>query len=287
VHPLNILVTGASGLLGSRILRGFPPDWQMTGTCRTNPAPGLIACDLTLPRTAERLLADGGYDWVIHCAANRSPDACEVDPRSAVALNSLSVEWLAQAADNAGARLLYASTDFVFSGEHPPYREGDSPAPVNAYGHSKLAGERAALSVSGAVVVRMPALYSTDLAAPGNCLTALATALDEGRPFAADDVAPRYYTLAEDIAAAMAFLIARSYIGLVHVSSTEVDTKRGFLQAAANALGGDCDLVVPAQEAPPARRPHDTHLDTSLYESLGGPQPRGHTAALVALGVSP
>jgi len=284
---MNILVTGASGLLGSRILCGFPSDWRVTGTCRTRSAPGLIDCELTLPRTAERLLADADYDWVIHCAANRSPDACEAAPRDAVMLNSLSVEWLAQAADNAGVRLLYASTDFIFSGEHPPYGEADSAGPVNAYGLSKLAGERAALSVSSAVVVRMPALYSTDLAAPGNCLTGLATALDERRPFAADDVAPRYYTLAEDVAAAMAFLIARAHIGVVHVSSTERSTKRGFLQAAAEALGGDPDLVVPAEDAPPARRPHDTHLVTPPYESLGGPEPRGYTAALATLRFSP
>jgi len=284
---MKILVTGASGLLGSRILRGFPSDWQLTGTCRTRPAPGLIACDLCLPRTAERLLADGNYDWVIHCAANRSPDACEADPRDAVAVNSLSVDWLAQAADKAAVRLLYASTDYVFSGQCPPYRETDPACPVNAYGHSKLAGERAALSVAGAVIVRMPALYSTDLAAPGNCLTGLAAALDERRTIAADDVGMRYYTLAEDVAAAMAFLIARSHIGTVHVSSTESSTKRGFLQAAADALGGDRDLVVASEATPAARRPPDSHLDTSLYKSLGGPAPRGYTAALDTLGASP
>jgi len=280
---MNILVTGASGLLGSRILREFPSDWQLTGTCRTRSAPGLIECDLCLPRTAERLLAGDDYDWVIHCAANRNPDSCEADPRAAVAVNSLSVEWLAQAANRINARLLYASTDYIFSGQCPPYSEADSPSPINAYGHSKLAGERAAFSVAGAVVVRMPALYSTDLTAPGNCLTALAAALAEGRAVAADDVAARYYTLAEDVAAAMAFLIARSHIGVVHVSSSESSTKRQFLQAAADALGGDHDLIVPPESAPPALRPHDSHLNTSLYESLGGPKPRGYSAALAAL----
>jgi dTDP-4-dehydrorhamnose reductase len=278
---MKVLITGASGLLGSRMLKAFPSHWQVTGTCHKHPMPGLVECSLDNSRSVPRLLREGGYDWAVHCAALRSPDACQRDPRRAIEVNSDGTEWVARAASDSGVRMAYASTDAVFGGDAPAYREDDRPSPVGVYGHSKLAGEQHALSVPGALVVRMPALFSLDLDAPNNVLSALRQSLEAGRPFAADDESVRYYTLAEDVAAAFAFLLDRSARGVVHVSAEEASTKRQFLQAAAAALGLDAGLVVPnGPDAGAAARPRDSHLDTTLYKSLGGPPMQGYSRAL-------
>jgi len=281
---MKVLVTGGSGLLGSRMLKCFPSDWQVTGTYHQHPAPGLIQCSLSSLRSLARLLQEGGYDCVVHCAAIRSPDACEEDPRRAVDVNAHGTELLARAASNARAKLVYASTDAVFAGDAPPYREQDRPAPLSVYGRSKLAGEKHALAVPGALVVRMPALYSADLGAPNNILAGLKESLEAGKPVPADEQLARYYTLAEDVAAAVAFLVAGAVRGIVHFSADERSTKLEFLRAAAEAIGLDAGLVQPAElPAGSAARPVDSHLDTGLYRSLGGPPFEGYRQALARL----
>jgi dTDP-4-dehydrorhamnose reductase len=278
---MRVLITGASGLLGSRMMEHFPQDWELTGTCHSNEVPGLLRCDLLDCRQGKRLLQAGGFDWLVHCAANRQPDECEESPRAAMAINAEATEWLSRAAADCGCRMLYASTDYVFSGDDPPYTEKDRPNPVNAYGHSKLAGEEHTLCVPGGLVVRIPALYSLDLDAPNNLLAGLRARLCTGETVQADQETVRYYTLAEDVAAACGYLMGQDYHGVVHVSAEERTTKHEFLSEAAGALGADPEQVqaVPAGGSA-APRPHNSHLDTSLYRSLGGPSPRGWREAL-------
>jgi len=278
---MKVLVIGASGLLGSRMMRVFPADWEVTGTCRSRPGPGLLQCSVTDSRSVAGVIGGANYDWVVHCAAIRSPDACEKDPRYAMEVNAEGVRKVALAAADCGARVAYASTDYVFPGTAPPYAEDDAPAPINVYGNSKVAGEHYALGVPGSLVVRMPALYSLDLEAPGNLLGALRSSLAGGRPVKADDVCTRYYTLAEEVAAAFACLMERRQTGVVHVSAQEPCTKLRFLKDAARAMGLQERLVEEAAPEPSlARRPLDSHLDTARYLSLGGPAFTGYSAAL-------
>lgn len=281
---MRVLVTGASGLLGSRMLAVFPRHWQVQGTYCTRSVQGLLQCSLGDRNSLRRLIAREGYDWVVHCAGTRSPDECQKDARKAVEVNAQGTENVALAAGEAGAALAYASTDCVFAGDAAPYRETDQPRPLNVYGHSKLAGERHALSVPGSLVVRMPALYSLDLSAPGNVLAALRDSLARGGRVAADDEGVRYYTLAEEVAEAFAFLIGQGHRGTVHVSADRSSTKLEFLRAAAQAMGLEAGLVRPAGPDPAkAPRPRDAHLDTGLYRSLGGPPLTGWREALSRL----
>lgn len=279
---MKVLITGASGLLGSRLLRAFPSGCEVTGTCHSRPAPGLVQCSLTSARSVDAVVRKGGYDWVVHCAAIRSPDVCARDPQRAMAVNAEGVRIVAAAAAASGARIAYASTDYVFPGNAPPYAERDTPAPLNVYGESKLAGEHHVLCVPRALVVRMPALYSLDLAAPNNLLGATKAALAEGGAVTADDHCVRYYTLAEDVAAAIAFLLQEGQAGVVHVSAHEASTKLRFLQGAAEAMGLDPALIGEAGSVG-ADRPLDSHLDTGHYESLDGPAFTGCSVALEGL----
>jgi dTDP-4-dehydrorhamnose reductase len=278
---MRVLVTGATGLLGSRLMNAFPADWDVVGACHSAPAPGMVELELESVHSVLRVLQSGRYDWVVHCAATRSPDACERDPRRAMAVNAQGTEYVARAASRAGSRMVFASTDYVFPGDDPPYSEEDPPAPLNVYGHSKLAGEQRALAVPGALVVRMPALYSLDLTAPNNVLNDLRTRLSAGQEAAGDDTYVRYYTLAEDVARAIAFLMTSRRRGIYHVSSDLRSTKLQFLRRAARVLGLDSSLVVEAEPSDDgAARPADSHLDAGLYRSLSGPGFMRYDAAL-------
>ena len=138
----RILLIGAGGQLGSDLLRVLP-------------AASLIPLkradlDVTDLAAVDRVLDAHAPAWVINTAAYHRVDDIERDPeatRQAFLVNAAAAHHLARACTRHRARLLHLSTDYVFSGGQDggppgPYGEEAVPAPMSAYGLSKLAGER-------------------------------------------------------------------------------------------------------------------------------------------------
>ena len=145
---MRIAVTGAGGRLGSALVTALmrePPlarAVSVEGWSRPN-------LDLDRPDTLARLVRDRHPDLVLHAAAWTDVDGCARDPALALRRNGEATAVLAQACREAGADLLYISTNEVFDGrrtDRRPYAEDDPVAPANPYGRSKLAGEEAVLA---------------------------------------------------------------------------------------------------------------------------------------------
>jgi dTDP-4-dehydrorhamnose reductase len=152
----RVLVTGARGMLGTALLARTPPVHQAVGL-------DLPDGDLSEPAVALGLLTRYKPALVIHCAAMTNVDACTRDPELAYRHNAVATANLAHACRPLGARLIYLSTDYVFSGDlGRPYRELDAPQPLNAYGQSKLAGEHFVTQLDNHLVVRSQWLYGPD-----------------------------------------------------------------------------------------------------------------------------
>ena len=149
---MKILITGANGQLGHE-LQPVLHDQQLT-------LANVPDFDLTKPGVEAYILA-ARPDVVIHAAAYTDVDGAEREPERAMAVNAEGTERVAKATAEAGARLLYLSTDYVFDGRQGvPYRETDEPHPVNAYGRSKLEGERRALTYCpDTLIIRTAWLY--------------------------------------------------------------------------------------------------------------------------------
>ncbi|MGW1253894.1 dTDP-4-dehydrorhamnose reductase [Streptomyces sp. NPDC002513] len=131
------LVTGAHGLLGREVRAELAADPDAVVT-----APGRDRLDITDP-AAVRAAVDG-HQVVVNCAAWTDVDGAERSEAAATAVNGTGVRHLARACAGSGALLLHLSTDYVFPGDaRRPYPEDAPTAPVNAYGRSKRAGERA------------------------------------------------------------------------------------------------------------------------------------------------
>lgn len=281
----RLLVTGASGLLGGCVLRRADAAWNALGTCHSRPGEGLVPLDIRDADAVMRLVREEGVTHVIHAAAIRSPDACLADPDLARAVNVDGSRHLAGAAQAAGAHFLYVSTDYVFPGVEPPYREDDPPDPVNLYGRTKLGGEGAAAAVDRHTVVRIPALYRIDLDDARSYVTELAAAFGRGETLRLDAETVRYYTLADDVADAMLFLLETDAAGVVHLSATERTTKAAFARAVARRLGYGPGVVEDGpRPAAGDERPHDSHLATDRYDALGGPPLRPFGDVLPDLG---
>lgn len=136
--PLRILVTGAAGQLGQSLheLAMHHPALAFRFTDRQ-------ALDICRPEAIERWLDAHPADVIINTAAYTAVDRAEEDLDAAIAVNATAAGHLAKLSTERGYRLLHISTDYVFDGRQTrPYTEADAPCPLNAYGHSKLAGEQ-------------------------------------------------------------------------------------------------------------------------------------------------
>ncbi|MGD1003430.1 MAG: NAD(P)-dependent oxidoreductase [Minisyncoccia bacterium] len=124
----KVLVTGASGMVGSYVDFGIKTDHRSLDI--TDLGEVLRVCELHKPNV------------ILHLAADPDVDRCERDPEHAYAINSIGTYNMAVAAKSFGAKLVYVSTAGVFDGEKKePYKEDDEPNPQNYYGRSKYVGE--------------------------------------------------------------------------------------------------------------------------------------------------
>ncbi|HZU98599.1 MAG TPA: dTDP-4-dehydrorhamnose reductase [Planctomycetota bacterium] len=133
----KVLVTGANGRLGSELVTALKE--------RGANVKGVGRADFDLGGRDGVLDAvkEHGPEVIFHAAALTAVDDCEEDPDLAYRINALGTRNVCEAAEQAGARVIYISTDHVFSGRKKgPYDEFDEPDPINIYGRSKLWGER-------------------------------------------------------------------------------------------------------------------------------------------------
>jgi dTDP-4-dehydrorhamnose reductase len=136
VKPMRVAIIGASGLLGTDLLEGWAGDEILPATSRE--------VDIRDSSQVHRFLARERPDWIILAAAFTDVDGSERSPELAFSINRDGAKYVALAARDTGAKLLYLSTDYVFDGlSDRPYEPTDPVHPLGVYGASKVAGEQA------------------------------------------------------------------------------------------------------------------------------------------------
>lgn len=134
---MKILITGCDGQLGKELtnMLSINEDYQLTTTNKKE----LNICDFN---AVNSFIIENKFDVVINCSAYTKVDLCETNKEKAFAINSLGAKNIAMACDKIGAKVVYISTDYVFSGENEvPYCEYDQTNPQSIYGKSKAHGE--------------------------------------------------------------------------------------------------------------------------------------------------
>ncbi|AEA62857.1 dTDP-4-dehydrorhamnose reductase family protein [Burkholderia gladioli] len=293
---MKLALIGASGLLGRAVAAALVPrlDWRLLATVRDpgsahalaaariaglDPA-ALTPLDVLDAGALDRFFATQRPDAVIVCAAERRPDVCERDPAAARALNVDAPAAIAARAEAIGAWTLAMSTDYVFDGSAPPYRETDLPSPLNAYGRGKADGEAALLAASSrACALRLPLLYGPAIDWADSAVTSLVPAIvassrDGAAPVEMDAWATRYPTWTPDVAEVIVQLAERhaagaAVTGLCQWSGDEPMNKHEIATRIAAALGIVPRLIAVAEPKDATPRPRDCHLDSSRLEALG------------------
>jgi len=265
----RVLVTGGGGMLA----RDLKPRLEAAGFEVV--APKKTQLDITQPGHVSAILATLRPRAVFNCAAFTKVDLCETDPL-ARAVNDAAVGQLAESCRKFEARLVHVSTDFVFDGKsREPYREDDGTGPLSAYGATKLAGEKHALSVPGALVVRGSWLFGNHgpnfieamlKQAEGGQRTVRVVTDQLGRP-----------TATTDLAEALVELFRLAAAGIVHFANAGEVTWNDFAKEIFRLSGHSDVEVAPITSEElnrPARRPAYSVLSTEKYEKLTGKEPR-------------
>lgn len=151
----TVLITGAGGQLGRELQLLAPAAMRLVSLDRA-------ALDITEPRDLQQVLGKLRPDWVLNAAAYTAVDRAEGEEALALRINAEGAGHLAAACASTGTSLVHVSTDFVFDGESGhPYAPDAAPAPLGAYGRSKLEGERAVLAAHPrALILRTGWVYS-------------------------------------------------------------------------------------------------------------------------------
>lgn len=167
----KLLITGASGFLGWYLCRLAQTDWQVFGTYHAHPIEiegvALVGVDLTDFRSLQELFQAIQPDAVIHAAALSQPNLCQADPEGSYAINVTASCNIAGLCGDRAIPCAFTSSELVFDGLNPPYREEDPVCPINLYGEQKAAAEVGMLArYSEMTICRMPLMFGVAPFAP-------------------------------------------------------------------------------------------------------------------------
>jgi dTDP-4-dehydrorhamnose reductase len=154
---MRVLVLGGGGQIARAVRTTAPGQHDIVLKTREQ-------LDIGDVGAVARALKEVHPNWIINGAAYTSVDLAEDEPEQAIAVNDTAVGILANAAAQAGCRLLHVSTDFVFDGKsNRAYLPSDQTNPLSVYGMSKLGGERQVLKAAGGgIVLRTSWVYAAE-----------------------------------------------------------------------------------------------------------------------------
>lgn len=278
----KVLLTGASGLLGRAILKELKTcsQWDVLGLSFSRTTDDLMKCDLTQHEQVQDVLTKFRPNIVIHAAAERRPDVVEGQKDTTKNLNVTATEDLCKIAASMNASVLYISTDYVFDGDNPPYKEDATPNPLNYYGQTKLEGEQATLNVDqGNMVLRVPILYGEVEFVKESAVTILLESVkNSSKESKQDDYARRFPTHVADIAYVIRQMLDKKIEnpalgGIFHWSGKECFTKYGMCKAMCEVFNLQ-NAHIASVKTPPqgsAKRPYDANLHRGKLEGLIDP----------------
>lgn len=266
---MKILLLGKNGQVGWELQRALAPLGAMVALDRAG-ADGLRG-DLEdldgLARTVRKLAPD----VIVNAAAYTAVDKAETDVARAQCINAEAPGVLAAAAAEVGALLVHYSTDYVFDGTAAsPYAEDATPAPRSAYGRTKLAGERAALSHPHSYVLRTAWLYG----AHGQNFVKTMLHLERTRETVSvvdDQVGQPTWSM--DLARQIDMLVrSDAPVGIYHATNAGRASWYEFARRIFADAGADPERVLPtATEQFPRRapRPANSVLSHSRWAQVG------------------
>ena len=274
----KIVVTGAQGQLGSelQVLAVNYPQFEWVFTDREE----LDLCDLA---GLEAQLDAIHPQIIINCAAHTAVDRAETEVELSDVLNHQAVAVLAKWSAAHGAKLIHVSTDYVFDGSSSiPLTETAPTKPINVYGVTKLAGEKACMEVNpNAIVIRTSWVYSRF---GNNFVKTMSRLMQERESLNVVNDQIGSPTYAADLAQAILTILTHAHwqAGIYHFSNEGAISWYEFALAIQEIGGFDCEISgIPSSAYPtPAKRPQYSLLDKTKIKASFGVVVPGYLSSL-------
>jgi dTDP-4-dehydrorhamnose reductase len=277
---MRVTVFGSSGLLGQALVRELEGE-QLTALSSAD-------ADLRDPARVQEVIRAYRPEWIILAAAYTDVDGCESNRDRAFAVNCEGAIHVAQAAREAGSRLMFLSTDYVFDGSKgSPYETSDARNPASVYGESKARAEERLLEILPEVcIARTSWLFGHG----GKCFPATILKLAATRPeISVVNDQRGSPTFTPDLASALVQLCRASARGIVHVTNSGNCTWYEFATEIVR-MSGMATAVKPVATAEfprPARRPAYSVLSAASLHAYNVHVPEWQDALRRYLGSAP
>ncbi|MGJ7566677.1 dTDP-4-dehydrorhamnose reductase [Variovorax sp. GB1R11] len=278
---MKLLLLGKGGQVGWELQRSLAPLGELVALDFDSTD---FHADFSRPEQLADTVLKVRPDVIVNAAAHTAVDKAESEPEFARKLNATSPGVVAEAAQQIGALMVHYSTDYVFDGSgSAPWKEDDATGPLSVYGQTKLEGEQlVAQHCAKHLIFRTSWVYA---ARGGNfAKTMLRLAKERDKLTVIDDQfgAPTGAELLADVTAhaIRATLQDPTKAGLYHAIAGGETTWHGYArfvlglaqQAGVDLKAGpDAVEAVPTSAFPtPAKRPHNSRLDTTKLQTTFG-----------------
>lgn len=261
----RILITGASGLLGSKIVKLAERCFEVIPTHNTRSFfKDSVKMDITNSAEVFQVVVKMKPNVVMHAAAETRVDQCEKDRKYAWKVNAEGTKNVAMACGKFNAKLIYVSTDYVFDGEKGLYVESDEPNPANYYGWTKLKGEEFVRdNCQDYVIARTSVLYGWHSWKKNFALWVMES-LRRGEPITVVDDHYNSPTLADNLAEVLLEIVKTDLSGIFHTAGSERINRYEFAVKIAKNFDLDANMIRPVKmselEMWIAKRPRDSSL---------------------------
>jgi len=274
--PLRLLITGASGLYGSKLANLAEKNGHQVFSIynQHQPAFGIpVRLEISDKKQVEKTFKELTPEVVVHAATLTDVDKCELNRELAWRINVEGTENITRATKADNAFLLYISTDYVFNGETGLYKETDSPDPINYYGLTKLKAEEQVKTItSDYCIARASVIYgATPAAGKINFALWLLNNLKKGEKVKGIIDQWNSPTLNTNLARMTLEIIERRLTGTFHLSGATRINRYDFAQMVAQIFNVDSSLIVPTLAKDfswVAPRPRDSSLNTAKAEQI-------------------
>ena len=246
---MRILVVGASGLVGTALMREFSLVGETEGTFNRYPAEGLVPLDICDAAAVAALIQKVAPETVAQPASLTNVDYCEAHPQEAWRINVQGTEHVAAAAAQLGAKHVFFSSDYIFEGVAGPYSEEDSPSPTSEYGRTKLAAEQLIREVGpDHLIIRTTVVYGWEPQGK-NFVMRLLRQLQQGKDVQVPEDQVGSPTYAANLAQAVRELVQEGKRGTYNLAGCQLGDRYDFALAVARAFGLRGDLIRPVATA--------------------------------------
>mgnify|MGYP001095594797 FL=1 len=287
----KVLITGASGLLGGKLVNVLSKLYEVIPTHHTEALhPNSIRMNISDRDEVFNVLSQLHPDTVIHTAAETNVDKCETNKEWAWNVNAAGTRNIAEACSKIGAKLVYISTDYVFDGQKGLYSEEDEANPINYYGVTKLKGEEFVKQFcEDFIITRTSVLYGWH----HKKLNFATWVIDSLRSRRRISVAEDHYnspTLADDLAEMIRRLARSNASEVYHTAGGQRVSRYNLALKIAEIFDLDRSFLEPVKmsnlKAWVAKRPRDSSLSLEKIRKEVGIEPLSLDEALKKMRVS-